>query len=599
MEVPGQRIYRDLSGLYTKVIAVLERRAAARGQSLDGFLTGPVSDEFLRYRDRLRLLEELSNKRGPASDSLILLEELAKRADNLANIFSENEFLSSIPFRMVEIRDGEPVSRSTVYTALSTMASIARGKGTVPDSFWELPDVEDDAAEMTGDGLNETPTTLPRLIHSTTYRVLNIVEKKFVDRVISINNLMIECLEKYLIESANLNNDKFNDIEFGNIELITLNIKSFLNADNHSEVQSILTKILNQLDYLCGEFTFNRTYSKIYISIEQAYSIGLSVARQTRLNAVDVLRTLSKIIKDQLATLRSRFPVISSSEATASILEQAPRVSKSLPPQQIAPVKFGIENDLLVVVHDVATPDPQDVNIVNSVRQNLLSSGERLIRELCQSQCDRRFIESIEMLQAEVEANQDIIQLGMQTQGCQVTSQTFGEEFPTFHQGLLAAYLMAVMDYVGQFPDWHRFLENAAGARMLEAEMIESLRQVVRDLAGAVKNAPIAVPEVAEELEWLAEQVSDEGPVTKKKVFAVGQSLQNFAAAFVKWNLELIQKTSGKIQDFTAAGVAAVTVSMIVYNLLPFVPISNVLAATPWLGPALAWMKEWLPLLNG
>lgn len=277
----------------------------------------------------------------------------------------------------------------------------------------------------------------------------------------------------------------------------------------------------------------------------------------------------------------------------------AGRISAIVPEQQIAPVRFGWVGDKLSVLHVHAAPEDGDVGIVASVRKSIEKTGKRLLEELENTQCDRRFLRQINELHTELLESADIVYVGIQSQECHMAAKAFSEEFSTFTQSLVTAYFSSILNYVAQFPEWQRFLENAAAAKLLEEAQLSELRAVIAAAHSAITNSDFVTDEVPLRLGWLSTLISADKPVTTKTVMAVAVSIQNMASAVVRWVTSLLIETADKTKKLLVNAGALTLVAAIGAALWKFIPVSNIIAQNSWLETALEWLRKVIPLIKG
>jgi hypothetical protein len=127
--------------------------------------------------------------------------------------------------------------------------------------------------------------------------------------------------------------------------------------------------------------------------------------------------------------------------------------------QNVAPVRFRIENNRVVLAPRPAVADFEDVPNVRSAKKELASQAERIIQELRRSNCDKRLLESVEYLKDGLESDTDIIRLGLSNIACDAMRQQFETELPNAVSAMLLAQTTGAGLYVAQFPEWHRFTE--------------------------------------------------------------------------------------------------------------------------------------------
>jgi hypothetical protein len=93
--------------------------------------------------------------------------------------------------------------------------------------------------------------------------------------------------------------------------------------------------------------------------------------------------------------------------------EELMRLRRTLPEQKLAPAQFEIRNGRLALKDVRSTPAPEDRNNVVAAREELKSGGERILRELERSNCDRRLIETVQLVQGLLSEEGNVIKLGI------------------------------------------------------------------------------------------------------------------------------------------------------------------------------------------
>jgi hypothetical protein len=88
---------------------------------------------------------------------------------------------------------------------------------------------------------------------------------------------------------------------------------------------------------------------------------------------------------------------------------------------------------------------------------------------------------------------------------------------------MLRAHSVGIEMYVAQFPEWHRFVENAAQVQLAESD-VEALHKVVSDLIDSMQKQPQLVePEVPKVLLYLNELIRDPKVLQASRVRCASQ----------------------------------------------------------------------------
>jgi hypothetical protein len=131
-----------------------------------------------------------------------------------------------------------------------------------------------------------------------------------------------------------------------------------------------------------------------------------------------------------------------------------------VPAQKIAPAQFEIRDSRLTVRRNVSRSKDEDRQNIQSAKSELQQAGDRIIRELQRSNCDKRLLENIQRLQEQLLDETDAIKIGLTNLSCEFMCSAFDHELPSAVSSMLKAHTRGVQLYVGQFPEWNKFLEN-------------------------------------------------------------------------------------------------------------------------------------------
>lgn len=269
-----------------------------------------------------------------------------------------------------------------------------------------------------------------------------------------------------------------------------------------------------------------------------------------------------------------------------------------IPAQKIAPAQFEIRNDRLTVRRHTSDARDEDRGGIESARTQLQKNGDKIIEELERSNCDRRLLSNIQHLQAQLVDETDAIKIGLTNLSCEFMCSAFDHELPSAVSSMLKAHTRGVQLFVGQFPEWNRFLENAATAH-LENHDVEALRVASEQLVGTLRSKPDVVdPEVPRTLAYLAQLLENPGGTAKKAAFAVLRSMENLISLVFNYGAEFGQKTISKtIDSASSAASRAIVITLLTIALggaASIGPIASKVPEMTWLQTAAEIVKKQL-----
>jgi hypothetical protein len=238
------------------------------------------------------------------------------------------------------------------------------------------------------------------------------------------------------------------------------------------------------------------------------------------------------------------------------LFEMAPTLRQIVPRQKIAPVQFQISNSKIVVSDRKSLLRKADSPNIEAAKAELQRNGDKIISELLLSNCDRRLLASVQELQAQFQGEIDAIKIGLMNIGCEMMCNSSEAELPVTVAAMLRAHTRGVQMFVGQFPEWARFVENAAEADLDQAD-ITSLKAASQTLVEAMKKQPELVdPAVPRTIAYLSEMLDSPTKAGKRAAFAVLRSLENLVSRVFGYGAEFLEKTAEKSVDkaSTAAG---------------------------------------------
>jgi hypothetical protein len=215
-------------------------------------------------------------------------------------------------------------------------------------------------------------------------------------------------------------------------------------------------------------------------------------------------REIPTRVADALITFRSYI------DSSRDILGDRQRVlsfddlERIVPYQQVAPAQFTIVEGRIVVSSRVPRTAKADKANIQSALDYIRGSGEQLISNLENSNCDRRLVEGVKELQSQLVSDGNIVKIGLMNMACGVIGAQFHVELPDAIAGMLNAYNASISLYVAQFPEWEQFTNKAATIDLDENDVTRvdsAAGDVINELA---KNPALADPEVPKSLTRIA-----------------------------------------------------------------------------------------------
>lgn len=279
---------------------------------------------------------------------------------------------------------------------------------------------------------------------------------------------------------------------------------------------------------------------------------------------------------------------------------EEPRISANylrqiVPGQKIAPLQFDIRGERLVIVEQRAGYDRRDHANIEAARKDLQNSGDKVLDQLEKSNCDRRLVESVELLQAELAAG-NIIAIGFSNIRCEMMASAFEKELPDAVMAMLRAHSRNIDLFASQFPDWNRFIENAASAH-IGADDIEALDKATRKVVAEIEaNPELAEPEVPKSLLRLAELVANPRTASKRAAFAVLRSLENLFSRIFSYTADFvdmtIKKTTESVSRTIAKGAAIALLSLSLASAYLVSPVAGKVPEMQWLRDAIEIVQK-------
>ena len=272
------------------------------------------------------------------------------------------------------------------------------------------------------------------------------------------------------------------------------------------------------------------------------------------------------------------------------------RLDQLLPEQKIAPLRFDVRQDRLVVAQQSSAASEAGAPVASIAKQELIARGLDVIQQLERSNCDRRLLGALQELQDNLETSENVIRIGLSNLACEVMHRVFENELPDAVSAALQVQTMGVGMYLAQFPDWVQF-SQAAAASIIDQRAEAAVVQALDSAIAATENSPeLADPEVPQTLRRLREVVTDPQRASKRAVYAAIRSVENLVIKAFAYGSnflhETITKTSGSVSTAISRAVAVAILSVGLSAASGLLPISMTVEGLGWVREAVAVVQR-------
>lgn len=387
-------------------------------------------------------------------------------------------------------------------------------------------------------------------------------------------------------DGADLFREILRDLESARLSIAPLRGRAM------AEIQSGTITYLSSLSRELTRMIENPEYSRVLRSVRYRRQPDPGPAR-TRIPDIDATTAHAAIVTliDGIAT----FAVPTGSPA---IQRELFKLQAIVPAQKIAPAQFEIRESRLTVRKSVSRSKDEDQRNIASAKAELQQTGDRIIRELQQSNCDRRLLDNIQRVQDQLADETDAIKIGLTNLSCEFMCQAFDNELPSAVSSMLKAHTRGVQLFVGQFPEWNKFLENAAASH-LETADVAQLQSASAQLVESLRGRPDVVdPEVPRTLAYLTQMLENPSAAGKRAAFAVLRSVENLISLIFNYGADFIQKTISKTIDglsTTASRIIVVTLLTLALGSAAAIgPIASKVPEMQWMQTATEIVKKQL-----
>lgn len=274
-----------------------------------------------------------------------------------------------------------------------------------------------------------------------------------------------------------------------------------------------------------------------------------------------------------------------------------------IPDQQVGPAQFDIVADRLVIIPQPAEPLVLDMSNIAAAFAALANDGDRILAELTGSNCDRKLVDSVQRMQTMLRSERNIVQLGLANIGCGMLHTACEQELSDSTSAMLRSYTAGIGMYVEQFPDWRRFADNTATAR-IEAGDAQRVSKVLEGLIDQSEKRPdIVDEEVPKTLRFLRSLLTDPKGSSKKGIFAAVRTIENLVAKIFGYGIDFVEdtvkSTSKGISKTASTLVVAALLTIAAQNASALAPVAARLGETPWMADAAKIISKHLKDLAG
>jgi hypothetical protein len=254
----------------------------------------------------------------------------------------------------------------------------------------------------------------------------------------------------------------------------------------------------------------------------------------------------------------------------------------------VAPVQFDIVNSRIVVASRAAQPSEADRANIQSALEHIRGSGENLLNNLANSNCDRRLLESVSELQSQLISEGNIVKIGLTNMACGVMAAQFQAELPDAIAGMLNAHNASISLYVAQFPEWEQFTQKASLIDLDEDDVAEvdiASGEIIEALA---QSPELADPEVPKTISFLRQFLAFPGTSSKRAAFAMIRTIENLVSSIVRHSLVFFSKTAENVVDAGSKAASRVIIGLLGLALMSASGVgpAAMRAGAPWVKQA-------------
>lgn len=263
-------------------------------------------------------------------------------------------------------------------------------------------------------------------------------------------------------------------------------------------------------------------------------------------------------------------------------------LDRIVPRQQVAPIQFGIIDGRIVINSSSPKSKSEDRKNIKAALDHIMSSGEQLISNLENSNCDKRLLESVKELQNQLGLNDNIVKIGLTNMACGVMGAQFHEELPDAINGMFNAYNASISMYAAQFPEWEQFTRKVLEIDLDDNDIAEVDAAAGEIVAALNADPSLAEPEVPKTIAFIRQFLSLPGKSTKRVAFAMIRTIENLVSSILRYSVSFLSKTADKTVDRASTATAKILTALLGLALVGATGIgpAAVHAGAPWVRQA-------------
>lgn len=251
-------------------------------------------------------------------------------------------------------------------------------------------------------------------------------------------------------------------------------------------------------------------------------------------------------IAEALSMLQNFLETVQIDTPPAQGLLSLETLNRIVPDQQVAPVQFEIVNNRITIVDRPPERHPSDRSNIESALSHIVGSGEKLISNLENSNCDKRLLASVKELQSQLTADKNIIKIGLTNIACAAMGLQFRSELPDAVSAMFSSFSTSITLYVAQFPEWEKFTQRATNLELDDSDIAEVDATAAAIVEKLSTNANLADPEVPKTIAFLRELLAFPGRSSKRATYAMIRTLENLLSSILRHSMSFLTKTTEK-----------------------------------------------------
>lgn len=333
---------------------------------------------------------------------------------------------------------------------------------------------------------------------------------------------------------------------------------------------------------------------------DRPFRVPMPSAQRDKLSPFLTSLTQGATVGDALVAFRN---VLEQSTVTTTLQTSLDfgDLTTIIPRQQVAPARFDVVDGRIVLADLIPKTLEEDRSNISAAFDHIKGSGESLIRSLEQSNCDRRLLDSVRELHTQIEANGNVVKIGLTNLACGVMSAQFQQELPDALNAMFNSYSASVSMYVAQFPEWERFTQRANSIELNEEEIAE-IDVAAGEVILALESQPeLADPEVPKTIKLVREFMSRPGNSAKRAAFAMMRTIENLVSSIVRHSVAALEKTAEKTVDGLSTAASNIIIGLLSIALVGATGIGSaaVHAGEPWVKQAAEVVQRQISQLGG